>query len=176
MGAFRPGHLVCGLGRFEARRRFIEFLIRDRFLGREFFHALERALRQIQVGFGVGHTVVRFGDGAHHFGLGGLGAAHFGVQILRIQRDQQLALLNPITHLNGNLSHVCHELAGEHRGRTRTNGSGSLVHIGPLLDAHRCRLDRNSRLARGCFRLRLTAAAAAQHRNRSKYGDKNESH
>ena len=176
MGALGPRHLVRGLGRFEARRRFIELLVRSRLLGRELFHALERALRQIQVGFGVGHTVVRFGDGAHHFGLGGLGAAHFGVQILRIQRDQKLTLLNPIAHLNGNLSHIRHELAGEHRDRARTNGSGSLVHIGPLLDAHRCRLDRNSRLARGCFRLRLTAAAAAQHRNRSQYGDENESH
>jgi hypothetical protein len=156
------------LRRFEPRRRFIELLARNRLPGRKLLHALERTLGQIQVGFGAGHTAVRFGDGAHHFGLGCLGAAYFGVQILRVQRYQELALLDPIAHLNGDLSHVRHYLAGEHRGRACTNGSRGLVHIGPLLGAYRRGLDRNSGRCGSPFRLRLSAATAAQHRNRSK--------
>ena len=160
LGALRPGHLVGGLGRFETRRGFIELLIRNRLFGRQFFHALERALGQIQVGFGAGHTAVRFRDSAHHFGFAGLGAENIGVQILGIQRYQELALPHPVANLHGHLAHVCHHLAREHRGRARANRSGGLIHIRPLLAAYRCRLDRNGRRARNRFRVRLAAAAA----------------
>ena len=154
-----PRHFEGRLGRFQARGRFIELLIRDRFPGRQLFHAFERTARQVQIGLGARHAVVGLGDA-----LRTLASAASARRTLASRSwDSSVTSSWPSRTRSPtctrNLTHISHDLAREHGGAARANGAGGLVRSGHCWLAT-VATEPGPRTDRGRPGVRLAAAAA----------------